>query len=308
MKTERRHELETNQLADSLGHWIDHIQPYLRTIFGMLIAVVVLIFAILFVNRHSAEKAREGWDEYFQALGSINDPGRLGTSKLADVAEKYSGTSVAFWSTAVLADIDLNEGTDMLFKNKPVALETLRNAVEHYQEVLDGSREAALLQRATYGQARAHESLGDLDAARKQYASIPVKWPGSPFEAAAQQRAKDLDRRDTKEFYDWFVKQEPGKTMAKEPGVPGMKLPFDLDTIKSPSASSDGSTDSGPALPAASDDATSESQPEAGESRATEPAAAAPAATAPSATAPATAAPATTGPATEKPAAPAKTP
>ncbi len=32
MKTERRHELQTNVLADSLAHWIEAIKPYGRAI------------------------------------------------------------------------------------------------------------------------------------------------------------------------------------------------------------------------------------------------------------------------------------
>ena len=30
MKTERRHELQTNELADSLAHWIEAAKPYSR--------------------------------------------------------------------------------------------------------------------------------------------------------------------------------------------------------------------------------------------------------------------------------------
>ncbi len=41
MKTERRHELETNQLADSLGHWADAVRPYTNTILVGILLVVV---------------------------------------------------------------------------------------------------------------------------------------------------------------------------------------------------------------------------------------------------------------------------
>jgi hypothetical protein len=45
MKTERRHELQTNQLADSLAHWIEAVRPYSRAGLALVVAVAVSIFA-----------------------------------------------------------------------------------------------------------------------------------------------------------------------------------------------------------------------------------------------------------------------
>ena len=38
MKTERRHELQTNVLADSLARWIDKAKPYSRAALAVLIS------------------------------------------------------------------------------------------------------------------------------------------------------------------------------------------------------------------------------------------------------------------------------
>jgi len=89
-------------------------------------------------------------------------------------------------------------------------------------------------QRALFGLARAHESQGDIEKAREEYTDIAARWPGGPFEVTAQQRAKDLGRRDTKQFYDWFAKQEPAKKMSGELGMPGVKPPFDANTLQPP--------------------------------------------------------------------------
>ena len=64
---------------------------------------------------------------------------------------------------------------------------------------------------------------------------------------AARQRADDLERQDTKQFYDWFDKQEPGKKMAQEPGKPGEKPAFDIGTIDLPPAVSAASASTLPA-------------------------------------------------------------
>ena len=41
MKTERRHELQTNVLADSLARWIEAVKPYSRAALAVVIALVV---------------------------------------------------------------------------------------------------------------------------------------------------------------------------------------------------------------------------------------------------------------------------
>ncbi len=151
MKTERRHKLETNELADSLAHWVESVKPYVRTIMGLLIAAVVLAFAYAFVSRHSAAKAREGWDEYFQAFNQFS------RDKFEDVADKYPGTPAAWWSKTVVGDMNLNEGTNLLYSDKPLGRDKLHSAVGDYESVLKDATESAVLQRATFGLARAHE-------------------------------------------------------------------------------------------------------------------------------------------------------
>ena len=102
-----------------------------------------------------------------------------------------------------------------------------------------------LLQRATFGLARAHEAIGQgrWPKPARNIARSPSKWPDSPYAAPAEARAKDLDRPATKTFYDWFAKYEPPRPMAKEPGTPGvrpdfMKDPLDDGGLKLPSAAS----------------------------------------------------------------------
>jgi len=57
------HELETNELADSMSHWIENVKPYGRTALGLLIALVVLFFAYTFVSRRSAARSGEAWTD-----------------------------------------------------------------------------------------------------------------------------------------------------------------------------------------------------------------------------------------------------
>lgn len=284
MKTERRHELQTNVLADSLARWIDKAKPYSRAALAIVIALVAAVFVWGYQSAQGVRRQSEGWSEYYDAM-MTRDP----RERLSDIAERYAGTSVAHWSRVVLADIQLDDGTNRLFTDRVGAREELQSAVEDYQALLRESDDPMLTQRATFGLARAREGLAkDLVKAREEYRSIATKWPDSPYAAPAEARAKDLDRMATKSFYDWFAKYEPPRPMSKEPGTPGVRPDFMKDTLEEGSLNLPSLLDSGspppdlgnpasddkPAEPATTDasgDATPSTEPPA-----TEPPASAP--------------------------------
>ena len=230
MKTERRHELQTNELANSLAHFIEAVKPYSRALVSAGIALVVLLFAWTYLANQNSYRAEQGWTEYFDALNKRNP-----TEDLEDIATRYTGTSVAEWARLVLADFQTSEGTNRLFVQKTDAREELRKAAERYRAVILESRDPTVLQHATFGLAHAHEALGtpdSLEEARKEYRSIGEKWPNSAFAAAATARANDLDQLSTKNFYDWLAKYEPPKATMQGPGQPGVKPDFLKDSLE----------------------------------------------------------------------------
>ena len=295
MKTGRRHELETNQLADSLGHWVESARPYTNAILAAILIVVGSIGVYVVAQRRTAASNAQAWEEYFVALSQHR---RI---KLEDLGEAYAGTPVGAWSLCMAADMALEEGSEELFRDKALARDILRKSVDQYQQVIGETQEETLLKQAWFGLARAHECLGELKQAEEEYGRLVAKWPGTPLASAAEARSKDLQRHETKEFYDWFAKQDIRKRVQSGPGpgTPGFRAPFDFGTL--PGSSSD--TGGSPASP--SDDGSSPSSsaaPDADASGAATPDAATPdagtpgAAAAPAGAAPAsTAAPAATG-------------
>ena len=221
MKTERRHELKTNQLADSLARWIEVARPYSRAGLALIVAAVALVFAWGYLSAQNSRRDADGWQEYFEAFTS-RDP----RDTLNDTSERYAGLPAGEWSRLVLADIQLDDGTNKLFIEKKDARDELRQASDKYQSILLESRHPMMLDRATFGLARAHEALGLLDKARDEYRSLVKQWPDSPYAQVAQKRAKDLEQQTTKEFYDWFAKYEPARPFSREPGTPGAKPSF----------------------------------------------------------------------------------
>ena len=219
MKTERRHELKTNQLADSLAHWIEAAKPYSRAGLALVVAAVALVFAWGYLSAQNSRRDADGWQDYFEAFNSR----RRFSTTLSDTSERYAGTPAGQWSRLVLADIQLDDGTNRLFVEKKTAATNCGKRPRNIESILIEARQPMQLQRATFGLARAHEAMGMLDKARDEYRSIEKQWPDSPYVQVAEKRAKDLDQPGTKEFYDWFAKYEPPRPMSKEPGTPGAK-------------------------------------------------------------------------------------
>jgi hypothetical protein len=245
MKSERRHELQHNQLADTLGEWAEKLKPYARLIGGLVVLLVVLSVAYAYVAGKTGGKVAAGWDEYFEAIDA-NDRGRL-----LEVAEKYAGTSVAPWARIVAADMALSDGCFQLFNNKAEARDLLRQAANNYQTVLGDASDDMLKQRALFGLARAHESLAsleDLNQAREDYKKLLEGWPKGIYAEAAKERLNDLDRRSTKEFYDWFATYEPPKQTSPSGKKPEFLEESLKDDINLPSSLDELNLNDGPKL------------------------------------------------------------
>jgi tetratricopeptide (TPR) repeat protein len=203
MKSERRHELQHNELADALETVGERLKPYLRVVGGIAVVGLVAILISTYVSAQSAKRNAAGWDEYFEALNGGD------RERLAQLAEKYAGTPVAPWARVTAADIGLGEGCTRLFRERSLAKEALQQAASNYQTVLEETSEATLRQRALFGLARSYEALDQLPKARETYRKLIDSFPEGIYIVAAKSRLSDIDRESTKQFYDWFAKYEP---------------------------------------------------------------------------------------------------
>jgi tetratricopeptide (TPR) repeat protein len=228
MKTKRRHELQTNQLADSLAHAIEVVKPYTRVIFGLLLAVVVLGCTYAYLSAQASGKQDRAWDDYIEATtrNPLSMGMELDRKKLDDLIEKSKGTHAAEWARLTLADAELVQGTEQLFSDKSDATSTLQQAVSLYEEAVQDAHDPLLRQGALFGMARANEALGELDKAEKEYEQLLTEFPNSAYAVEAKRREEDLKKNSTKEFYDWLAKYEPEKRASKQPGKPGERLDF----------------------------------------------------------------------------------
>jgi hypothetical protein len=227
MKTERRHELATNDLADWIGDKVEELKPYSTAIWATVLAVTVLVFAAVYWSRKSEAKLEQGWDRYFQARTQES------LDELRNVADADPKSPAGLWARSTLGDRRLAEGVNLLFENRADAQEALSEAVDAYEYVLKNAPAGSLLaERATFGLGEAFESQNELDKAREQYESLKSKWPGGAFSAEADRRLGDLERSTTKSFYDWFAKQEPKRKPAAGALTPGKTPDFDFGKIE----------------------------------------------------------------------------
>lgn len=224
MKTERRHELETNELAQQLARGIDVVKPYSKAVTGVTLAVLVVVVAYLMLGRQSTASQEAGWNDYW--LASLS--GRVSPEDLESVADAHRGTSVEDWARLSAADVELEIGTRLLFRDKAEGRRRLLNAEDMYAALRNNSGLDAVRQRATYGMARVYEALGRLDDAEQAYAEVE-----GAFQGLAAARAEFLRERQVRSFYDWFAEAEPPvPDLSSQPGIPGTRPDVSIDGLE----------------------------------------------------------------------------
>lgn len=220
MKSKRRHELQTNDLADRIGHVIERVRPYMTTALAVLVAFAVVISAYYYLAANREHKMANAWRAYFSAGA---DPASDATAQLSDVADNYADTPAGLWAAQTAADLSLSQGIRMLFSDRAAAETNIAKAKGLYKQVLDNKLTksyAMLLERARFGLAQAHETLNELKEARKLYQLVIDMSPDSPLGKAAKSRLDRLEDPKVEKWYNWFARQEPAPPPppAQQPG------------------------------------------------------------------------------------------
>ncbi|NDH93549.1 MAG: hypothetical protein EBZ13_03235 [Planctomycetia bacterium] len=213
MKSEQRHELAENDLAESVEHLAERMRPYLPTILIAAIGSLLAVFLSLFISAGWEASRAESWDACLGALASGDE------NAFREVILRYPDSPAAQWAELVLADRNLSEATDLLFAPldpaNDVARQRLEDAAASYAGILSQRPTGMVAERATLGLAKARESLGELDEARRGYEALAQEYGESPMAKLAVAHAADLARGDTKAFYNWFAEaptQRPQRT------------------------------------------------------------------------------------------------
>lgn len=220
MKTERRHDLETNELARRATVWIEKVKPYSAQIVGVVVVLLGLWVVATVWASISAIQDEEAWDAYGLALTS-NDLEMLKMHQVAN-DEQYAGTTVQEWALAAWADRQLYIATRQYLMDRSAALERLQRIVGAYEQLAENADDDQVRNRATFGLARVYELQDKLDEAREQYDRVE-----GDLQPLARMYADRLLNPDAKETYAWLSTAElPRRSAAGGPGAPGDRPVF----------------------------------------------------------------------------------
>lgn len=222
MKTERRHELQKNELADALGHELDYIKPYAKTIVGVLIAVAAVATTIAFLSSQRAEKNATAWGDFFNVIAD-SDP-----KEMASLAETHPGTSAALWAELAAGDMKLATGSRHMFDDRKEAEVNLDQAKRHFENVSkQAGKQVLLARRAKLGLAQTYEAMNEPEAAQPIYEELVKENAEDAFGLAAKERLAQMKRLSEENWYAWFSAYKPVPPTDPLQG----RGPLDLDNL-----------------------------------------------------------------------------
>lgn len=221
MKSERRHELQENQLADWLENAGERMAPHVKTIAFVIAAGLIAMVAYAIWQSRAEGDQQAAWNAFYAATNAEKPE-----EALLGVADANTDNAAGLWARLTLADSQFADGVQNLFTNRAAALPKLKSAAENYHQVAEKStgRYQSLVERGLYGEAKAREALGEkdsLDTAEKLYSKLAEDYPDSALAEDAKNRIAALKKPAARGFYDWFVKAEPVAPPTTGIGTPG---------------------------------------------------------------------------------------
>jgi hypothetical protein len=216
MKSDRRHELQTNELADWLGQRIDELRPHAGAITLGIVAVVTLFIGGVWYFSGSSRGSARVWSDFFSAFNT-REPAKA----LEKLAAEHIGTKPALWALQATGDMSLSQGAAQLFSDRAEAQKLLQKAETAYKQVEAAATGDPLLQaRARLGLAKVYESLCKPEDARKYYELVAETQKGTPLGELAAADVKRLKDERQLALLAWFAEQTPKKP-APVPGLGG---------------------------------------------------------------------------------------
>lgn len=221
MKTEERHRLQQNSLADILTRIVQRIQPLLGYVGAALIILAVVMFGSKLLRQSRVRQLGSGWREYEAAIRASDPEG------LRQVAEAMRNTAIAPRALQAAGMLAMEDAVRRLLTDREGAMETLSQAEEDLQSALNLQRRDPILRsQILLALAQVYESKNELDKAEEQYRQVVENADGHPYAALAADRMKFLNLKDTREFAEWFAAQkvEPPPILKDTPPSSGANL------------------------------------------------------------------------------------
>lgn len=215
MKSEHRHELQTNDLgkfAEKAAVFIDVHGN--RLMIGVCLACLPLA-GFIYWWRSDTNAQAAAWRDFSAAINA-------GTAtEFHGVWQDHPGTAPAYWARVHEGEQWLTQGVQSMFRNVETGMDELKKSRDSFQAIIDehGRVPLELRERALIGLGRALESMSDGSAgdAVKAYETLVKEFPNSIYKKDAEERIAVLNKGSGQEFYAWFTKYPRPKLPAKGP-------------------------------------------------------------------------------------------
>ena len=199
-KTERRHELQQNELAAYLEKVNKQIEPYSKPILGVVLVVMAVGIGWSFYSSEQEADSSFATLELIKATSAqMIDPEDLDTVN-SEFPETSAGKLAKLYQGLAL----VNEGNDLIYEDTESATETLKEGIEVLTSVAEGNNDPLIKSRAYLGIALAQTTLGDTEAAVAAYEKVKKADESEAMVEYAANRIATLTSTATKEFSDWF--------------------------------------------------------------------------------------------------------
>lgn len=227
MKSQHRHELQTNEL----GKVADKVYASAGSFFErhgnklmMAISVGCIAGAIAMVKiRGERERQAAAWRDLAAATRADD---------FADIWKSHPDTVAAQWAHVHEGESRLAEGVQLLFSNVEAATAELKRAREALQAVVDRkSAPASVRERGLFALARCLEALsdGNESEALSTYEQFRREFPGSIYKKDVESRIAVLKEQSGEEFYAWFATYARPKATERKPRDVGGEARFNND-------------------------------------------------------------------------------
>lgn len=228
MSSERRHQLEHNELAVWLGKVNKSIEPHSKPIAAVVAAAVVAGIAWTFLTTEQLAKRSDATLQLIQAAAGGD------SEVLAKVGDTYSDTEAGSWARLYQGQQLMIQGMTALYRNREEAEILLSDAKQALQSAVNSSSNNLLASRGHYAIAQIEEALGDLSdeqgedgesmlAAIDSYQKVIDLNESEAMVERAEERIAALKKPATREFIAWFSKQDFSPT--NDPSLPPSTLP-----------------------------------------------------------------------------------
>jgi tetratricopeptide (TPR) repeat protein len=229
--SQKKRELEQNELADVLGTNLERIKPWMPRIILITSAIVLGILAVAVWN-WSYRSANEGqWEEYL-------DSTRFADIRAMDeVARIFPDTTAGQLALIRAADYDFTRGSLSMISDRDEFQDKVRKAIERYEKLVSGEHkvDTLLQRRAMYALGHCYETLGNFDKAREYYGRLVEEAPNEPVAKLAREGLDRLADPAIVAIYEQFRSWQPETTAPG--GGPLLPPRPNLDVPAAPDAS-----------------------------------------------------------------------